>query len=245
MTFADKLWSLATDPNMTPEKLAIAAKAVADAEKREAERQFHKAFLKLQKSLPEVGKHGELIRDGQVVCNFSRFEDIQRAIAKPLQDNGFTLSRHNVFPRERTIEVVAVLTHVGGHHTENPFQLASDDSLLDGNDNQKMASAQSYAARYATAGLLNLILAETDDDGERSATVTREATNTRPKPAEYDKRLKFLEAAAAKGGAAHFQKAYKSVEMDIKMWAVEHEPARLEALKRQAVTPKVSDAAPF
>lgn len=236
MTFADKLWSLATNADVTPEKLAIAAKAVADAEQREAARRFHKAFLELQKALPEVGRHGELIRDGRVIANYSRFEDIQRAIAPALRENGFTLSRHNAFPRERCIEVVVVLTHVSGHHTENSFQLQSDDSLLDGNDNQRMASAQSYAARYATAGLLNLILAETDDDGERSAPAPQREVSARPEG--YDRAMKMLGTAAKKGGIKAFQKAYKDTPREIKEWAVANELDKVNALKKQAVTPK-------
>lgn len=236
MTYSDKLWALAINPDVTPEKLAIAAKAVADAEKREAERKFHRAFLELQKALPEVGKHGELIRDGRVIANYSRFEDIQRAIAPALREHSFTLSRHNVFPAPRVIEVVVALTHVGGHHTENSFQLAADDSLIDGNANQQMASAQSYAARYATAGLLNLILAETDDDGERSApTPTREVSE---RPDGYDRAMKMLDTAGKKGGAAAFRKAYKDTPQAIKEWAVANELDKLNKLKAAALAPK-------
>lgn len=244
MTFAERLWTLATDPSVTPEKLEIAAKAIADSERREAERKFHAAFLKLQKALPEVGKHGELIRDGKVIANYSRFEDIQRAIREPLQGNGFTLSRHNAFPRERCIEVVVVLTHVGGHHTENSFQLNSDEDLA-ANANQQMASAQSYAARYATAGLLNLILAETDDDGERSARQVAQPVETSARPEGYDRAMKMLDTAVKKGGLAAFQKAYKDTPMAIKDWAVANELDKLNAIKKQAHSPKQEADAPI
>ena len=196
MTVAERIWKLSLDKSISAEKLAVAVKALSDDAQRESKRLFDVAFRELQATLPEIGKHGELMRGGEVIAKFSRFEDIQRAIQPVLSENGFTLSRHNAFPRERCIEVLVVLSHIGGYHTENAFQLDADLSH-DMNANQQMASSQSYAARYALAGLLNLILADSDDDGERSAPQPVEPSVGRPDG--YDKTWKMLERAAQHG----------------------------------------------
>jgi hypothetical protein len=99
-----------------------------------------------------------MFRDGKQISKYSKWEDIQRAIKPLLKAHGFTLSFSNNFPSPREIEVVAILTHKDGHHTENAFRLTADETGHK-NDNQALGSSQSYGMRYATLGLLNMIRA--------------------------------------------------------------------------------------
>ena len=166
------------DPNIDVAKL----KALLDIQREliadDAKAQFNQAFIRLQKRLPRIKKHGVLEYpadknkpDGpkRKIANFAKWEDIDTAIRGLLDEAGFALS-FTTAPRTGDgggLIVTAILRHAAGHSTETPIPIPLDTS--GGKNNiQGYGSALSYGKRYAATAALNII-AEGEDDDARLA----------------------------------------------------------------------------
>jgi hypothetical protein len=142
-------------------------KALTDAyyrdQKAKAELAFNAAFLKLQGVLPTIDEKGVIeYRDGRK-GTYALNEDIQDAILPLLQAHGFTL--HFETAHSDTVLLVAgVLTHKRGHRRTSSFQAPAD---MSGGKTvaQGRGSIMSYAHRYCTIDLLNLVTRVADNDG--------------------------------------------------------------------------------
>lgn len=160
--FSKMLSLLARSKDVSVEKLTATIAAVETERARLARLAFTAAFLALQGRLPEIDENGAMVRDGQQISKFSKFEDIQRVLKPLLIEFGFTLTFHNDYPAAGFIEVVTVVTHKDGYHTEHPVRLHDDDSMA--SRNQAMGSSQSYAMRYGVLGAFNIITRGADVD---------------------------------------------------------------------------------
>lgn len=129
-------------------------------QKQKAEAAFTVAFLKLQGVLPIIDEKGTIqYRDGRT-GTYALNEDIQDAILPFLQQYGFTLHFESI---DRTI-VDGVLTHKRGHSRRSRFD--SDADLSGGKTvPQARGSVMSFAHRYTTIDLLNLVTRGLDNDG--------------------------------------------------------------------------------
>lgn len=139
-----------------------------------AEDAFHKAFLRLQGELPTINENGTIeYRDGRK-GTYALNEDIQDAILPFLQQYGFTLHFETANPmlvgtvdgaiHAATMSVTGVLTHRRGHQRRSTFDAPAD---LSGGKTvgQARGSIMSYAHRYCTIDLLNLVTRGVDTDG--------------------------------------------------------------------------------
>jgi hypothetical protein len=167
---------MAKDPSVDVAKLDALLKMQERMEGREAEGEFNRAFIRLQKTLPRIKKNGTLEYpihkdkpDGpkRKIANFARWEDIDREIRPLLDAEGFALS-FTTAPRQGDgggLIVTAILRHEGGHKTETPIPIPLDTS--GGKNNiQGYGSALSYGKRYAATAALNIITENEDDDGK-------------------------------------------------------------------------------
>ncbi len=225
-----RLVDLASNPNFNADTLKTLVDMMERGKDRAAIEEFNRAFAQMQFDLPEIAETGEIKVNGAVRSKYSKFEDIQRILKPILHAHGFSLSFRNSFPEPKTIEVTAILRHVAGHSAENSFR-CQDDSGGSMNDIQRRGSAQSYAMRYATIGLVNITTGDKsmkDDDGARSQ---------RPEPpADYEASLNLLSKAAAKGQESfrrEWNEVYK-VRRDICDYILKHDKAKHEGMKAVA-----------
>lgn len=123
---------------------------------------FNEAFADMQPSLPAVAKRGTSNNGA-----YATWDDIQAAINPVLHAHGFGLMFKTDTGGER-VKVTAILRHRGGHSESTDFELKPDKS---GNkqDVHAVASAVSYAKRYAAGALLNIQTGGEDDDGKAAA----------------------------------------------------------------------------
>lgn len=238
-SFAEMLSLMAKDAAVSPEKLEMVIAAVERERNHVARQQFTIAFQALQNDLPEIDENGAMFRDGKEICKYSKWEDIQRTIKPLLKQHGFTLTFSNAFPSPREIEVVAILMHVGGHHTENAFRLAADETGHK-NDNQALASSQTYGMRYATIRLLNIITRGADvDQGDYQHTQALKF-NELNAPEGYDKIIKSLRRAADKG-ELDLAKAAKKVPMHVWECLVLRDTETFHAIKNAALRIEIAE----
>jgi hypothetical protein len=103
---------------------------------------------------------------------YATLDAIYAACRKPLADNGLSLSHSvEVDPQGRYF-LVTTLFHVSGESMKNNFPM-----IIEKQTNQGIASARTYACRYATCNLLALP-GDEDDDGNASAKEAKKTLNS-------------------------------------------------------------------
>lgn len=130
---------------------------------RQAEQSFQIALADMQAALPVIKKEGEIAVNGNVRSKFAKFEDINKQVTPIMREHGFSLT----FETQQTdahINVIGVLRHKDGHKESTQLQIPYDHS---GSKNavQAVGSSVSYGKRYVMTALLNLTIADDDDDG--------------------------------------------------------------------------------
>ncbi len=125
---------------------------------RNASQAFTADLAAMQSELPLVGKAGE----GHNKAKYAKLEDINEAIRPTLQKYGFAVT-FRTKQTDKTLTVVAILSHKQGHREDTDLVLPLDTS---GNKNavQAIGSTISYGKRYALCALLNISTGD-DTDG--------------------------------------------------------------------------------
>lgn len=125
---------------------------------RNAKQAFTADLAAMQAELPLVGKAGE----GHNKAKYAKLEDINEAIRPTLQKYGFAVT-FRTKQTEKTLTVIAILSHRLGHSEDTDLILPLDTS---GSKNavQAVGSTISYGKRYALCALLNISTGD-DTDG--------------------------------------------------------------------------------
>lgn len=221
---------LATDPNVDVDKMERLIAMQERANERAAKAAFIQAFAKMQGELPEIAKRGKNINLGS---SYAKFEHIQRAIRPVLQAYGFALS---FFVNSGDVmNVTARLSHEEGHYEETTVNVGEPGELVNKGVNKVQAkgSAISYAKRYGTCALLNIVTADEDDDGGAAGSEAPEA------PEGYGEWLLKLDAIASEQGSEALMKFWKGPGKEYRQYLATHSLGIWHKLKATAaaVTP--------
>lgn len=166
---------MARDPNVDVAKLQGLMELQIKAEERHAEKLFNEAYARLLQRMPRIAKKGKipLIKDGvnKGSIPFIKNEDMDTVLRPMYTAEGFTLSFLSE-PCPSGIIRVASLRHAAGHSITSRMQLPPDKGP-GRNDLQALGSSLSYADRYLTRGLFNIIALGEDDDGNQLGTITQ------------------------------------------------------------------------
>jgi hypothetical protein len=163
----------AADPNVNVDKMQALLSMQQQIEDRDARKAFTIAFGKLQKDLPSIRRDGKIEirekdaqggRSGRVQQStpYATFNAIMKAIKKPLDKNGFTLSFATSPAADGRIIVRGILAHEEGHERTTEFPLPAETSGSK-NNVQGWGSAMSYGKRYCTIALVNIVSEATED----------------------------------------------------------------------------------
>lgn len=143
------------------ELLQMQREIMADQAKGEFNREFALAYAKM----PVVPKDGIVAdKNGKKIYNFARYEDMD-AFVRPIEtEHGFarTFSESNIQGQGRTI--VGVLLHRTGHSMTATITLPPNTGPLR-NDLQAAGGTITFARRYLTEMLWNMVRVGTDKDG--------------------------------------------------------------------------------
>jgi hypothetical protein len=153
---------MALDPSIDVTRIAALMELQIKAEDRNAEKEFNAAFARLLPTLPKIGKHGLIDMGTKGSMKFIKYEDLDRALRPIYTAAGFSLS-FNSEATDKGILLVAVLAHTAGHSTTSRLQLPADAGA-GRNALQALGSSLSYAKRYLTCNLFNIVAEGEDDD---------------------------------------------------------------------------------
>jgi hypothetical protein len=167
LAMGEGLAKLLADPNITAEKLDLLLKMQKEIIAESRREAFNTAFAAMSIELPQISKEGliELIKaDGRHVGSYkyARYEDMDTVIRPIMHKHGFGLSFASKIEGNNQI-LVGKLLHSAGHFETAERKLIPDPGP--GRNNlQAEGSGLSYARRYITEGLLNLVRKGVDDD---------------------------------------------------------------------------------
>jgi ERF superfamily len=153
---------LATDNRVGVEKLAALMQLHERAEARDAHKQFTSAFRAASMEMPRVEKRGVIDMGAKGRMAFARYEDVDRIVREVEIRHGFTRSFLSE-PSGTGILITCVLSHAAGHSERSTRQMPPDPGP-GRNSMQAIGSASSYAKRYLTLDVWNIVTANADDD---------------------------------------------------------------------------------
>lgn len=139
---------------------------------KHAEIEANEAFARVLKNMPRIKKSGmiEYNKPGIKPIPYGKWEDIIDAIRPIYEAENFTLAFDSEQREGGGITSIAILTHANGHIIKSRFSVPLDTS--GGKQNvQGMGSSSSFANRYATRNMFNLVFEGEDDDGVKGGAV--------------------------------------------------------------------------
>jgi hypothetical protein len=163
---------LATDERVSVEKLAALMQLHERAEARDAEKQFNAAFRAASMEMPRIEKRGLIDMGGKGSMKFARYEDVDKVVRAVEIKHGFTRSFLSE-PCAGGILMTCKLSHAAGHSERSTRQMPADTGA-GRNAMQAIGSASSYAKRYLTLDVWNIVTGGADDDANSADPITQE-----------------------------------------------------------------------
>ncbi len=175
-TMLDIIREASIDPRVDVDKLAALMGLQERVEARDAERQFNADFCSAKLEMPRIAKRGKKDMGGKGIIPYATYEDLDAAI-KPIEAKyGFTRSFVTV-PGQPHAVMTLKLRHRGGH-CENSSCIVAPDKGPGRNDIQEVGSGRSYAKRYLTKDIWDVITIGEDDDGNKAGAISQDQADT-------------------------------------------------------------------
>ena len=157
------LLAQAIDKNLPIESMERLLAMRREMKAEYAREQFFKALAKFQGVCPPVPKtHDVFNKKGEYRYSYAALEDIVESVKVPLEANGlsYTIKTEQ---NDKDVAAICIAHHVDGHEEQARFAVPIDhDAYM--NEAQKVASALTYAKRYAFNNTFGIMTAEDDDD---------------------------------------------------------------------------------
>lgn len=201
-TMLEIIRELAVDPRCEPAKLRELMDLQERAEARAAEREFNVDLAAAMTEMPTIKKDGVKEMGSKGSIPYATYEHLDAVIRPIEQKHGFV----RIFTTERLEKPGSLMTvkllHRGGHSISSTRYMAPDPGP-GRNDTQAVGSADSYARRYLTLAIWNIVTVGADDDGKKAHAIHDEQImkiNEMVSECDFtpDQRAKFLQWAGAK-----------------------------------------------
>lgn len=156
------------------DQLTAAIGVMERLEARRAKTLYYEALSAFQSEIPEIIRSRPVYsKDGKVRYRFAPIGQIVRAIQPLLKAHGLSYVIH---PETAAAEIEAHVTvhHSAGHEESTKVRVPVDPEAYM-NAQQKIASALSYATRYALCAALGIVTSQEDDDAITAGTPERVA----------------------------------------------------------------------
>jgi hypothetical protein len=178
-TSAEQLISQAINKGVTPENMEKLLSMRRELKKEWAKEQYDLAMADFQSACPVI-KKTKIVKnkDGSVRYKFAPIDSIVLQIGSLLKKNGFSYSIDS-----RTVDngltIYCKVTHQAGHSEVSEFTVPIDKGAFM-NEAQKVASASTFAKRYAFCNAFGILTGDEDDDSVASGEMYRNGETTQP-----------------------------------------------------------------
>ena len=172
-------------PVETMERLLAMRKELKEEAAKEA---FFNDLSRFQASIPEIPKNKKVYnKDGTLRYSYAPLDVIIKSLKKAISDHGFSYTI-TTQQTDSTITATCNLHHRDGHTERTSLTVPIDkDAYM--TDTQKIASALTYAKRYAFCDALGIMTSDEDDDAQATArTQEKPEKEKKQKPAKAEGR---------------------------------------------------------
>lgn len=163
----ETLLSKAIDKGLPVETMEKLLKMREDLKKEWAKEQYFFALSNFQLICPVINKDAKVNfkseRTGKITnYKYATLDTIITQVKQHLKDNGFSYMIKTI-QDQNSVTVICVTYHIAGHSEETNFTIPIDKTAYM-NDAQKVASALTYAKRYAFCNAFGIMTGDEDDD---------------------------------------------------------------------------------
>jgi hypothetical protein len=152
------------DPAIDVAKLEALLRMQREIVADDARVQFNRSFAALSAEIRQVERRGVADMGTKGAYKFAKREDLDAMLRPLMMAHGFAVSFRPMPGPNGNLTIEGELLHVAGHSKTAELSLPPD--IGPGrNSLQAMGSAISYAERYLTEMLLNVVRRDEDDDG--------------------------------------------------------------------------------
>ena len=171
-----------------------------------AQEEYFKALADFQQACPEIKKTKIVYnKDGVTVrYRYAPIEDIVKQSKDLLKEYGFSYIIQTK-QEEKLFTATCIVHHKYGHSESSSFGIPVESSQYM-NAAQEVATAQTYAKKYAFSNAFGIMTGESDDDAQ-GMTKTKEPTGEKKKNGYHlpDEYKEDVEAMALELGTEHFE----------------------------------------
>jgi hypothetical protein len=224
---------LATDPNVSVEKIERLMALWERGEARKSEAAFYAEMSDAQQKMRRIEADAT---NPQTRSRYASYGALDRSLRPIYTEHGFGLTFNtgdSQLPEH--VRVLCLVTHRGGHSREYHIDMPADGKGAKGGDvmtkTHAVGSAVSYGMRYLLKMIFNVAIGEDDDDGNAAGRTVRQVQKT--PPAGYDDWFQDLQAVAETGLQA-LQDAWKHSRADHRRYLTETDGKTWEGLKAKA-----------
>jgi hypothetical protein len=147
------------------------------AKARDAAAEFAEAFASFQAECPPIAKRKTATvatkSGGTWTYKYADLDTIVRVVGPLLRKYGFSYTWDSETSKERMLACRCTLRHIGGHSITASFSTPTE-STSPVNDQQKAASALTYARRQSLIAVLGLTTCDPDTDGNDPTPITEQ-----------------------------------------------------------------------
>lgn len=161
----------ARDPQVDVTKLTALVELKERIDAKQAEIEFNQDYAAASLEMPHILKNGVIDMGAKGKIPFARYEDLDRAIRPIEAKYGFS-RLFLTAPSERDgILMTVKLLHRSGH-SQTSSRFMPPDPGPGRNNMQAIGSASSYAKRYLTLDVWNVVTDGQDDDANSTESLT-------------------------------------------------------------------------
>jgi hypothetical protein len=141
--------------------MAIRKEVLAEKAKNE----FDLAMSDFQSECPTIKKTKEVkTKDGRSAYKYAPIESIVEQVGDLIKKHGFSYSAKMV-KTENGVLMTLIVRHIGGHSEESSMEVPLGNKTAVMSDSQVVASASTFAKRYAFCNAFGILTGDEDNDG--------------------------------------------------------------------------------
>lgn len=165
--FLAALTDLASNPDVSAEKLQVIATAQQQISAQEAEQAFSASMVAAQNAMPAVVR--DTVNDA-TMSKYARLETISDVIDPIIHAHGFSLTFGTADSvLEEHYRVTCTVRHAAGHSETHFADVPADTDAYDGDDKKiavhAFGSSMTYGRRYLKCMIFDIVLKDEDNDG--------------------------------------------------------------------------------
>ncbi len=175
-TVIEVIQALSHDPNVKIDVIAGLFHLQIEVEARAAERQFNIDLAAAMAEMPSVRKNAVKDMGTKGSIPYANYEQLDKII-RPIEKKYGFCRIFSTAPLEKPGTLMTLrLLHRGGHSiTSTRYQ--PPDPGPGRNETQAIGSADSYARRYLTLAIWNIVTVGADDDGKMASAISEFQVN--------------------------------------------------------------------